>query len=50
LESIDKPTLFINFISFDIEKDGLLIFKEIFLYKILFILNYLLELRKKDNF
>ena len=30
MESIDKPASFNNFISFDKEKDGLLIFKDIF--------------------
>ena len=49
LESIGNPTLSINFISFDKEKEGLLIFKVIFLNKILVIIKYLLKLRKKDN-
>jgi len=51
LESIEIPTLFINLISFDEGKDGLmLIFKRIFLNIILVILKYLLKLLKKDNF
>ena len=48
-ESTGNPTLSINFISFDKEKEGLLIFKVIFLNKILIIIKYLLKLRKKDN-